>query len=256
MILNKINYVLHLADNALILGHRLSEWCGHAPILEQDMAMTNIALDYIGESRLFYQYAAELKNGASEVQKMVTEDDLAYLRDVRDFKNALLLELPNKDFAHTIARQFIYDSYHFYFLEKLKDSSDEQLSAIAEKTLKEATYHLRWSSDWIIRLGDGTAESHKRIQLAFNELWAYSGEFLTNTTLENSLNTEGVAVDLEDIKDAVFAKRKSVFEAATIQIPTENWMQKGGKEGKHTEHLGFLLAEMQFLQRAYPNSEW
>ena len=136
------------------------------------------------------------------------------------------------------------------------DSTDEQLSAISEKTLKEATYHLRWSSDWIIRLGDGTAESHKRIQLAFNELWAYSGEFLTNTTLENSLNTEGVAVDLEDIKDAVFAKRKSVFEAATIQIPTENWMQKGGKEGKHTEHLGFLLAEMQFLQRAYPNSEW
>ena len=257
MIQNKINYVLHLADNALILGHRLSEWCGHGPVLEQDMAMTNIALDFIGEARNFYQYAAELKADGS------TEDSLAYLRDAYDFKNCLLVEQPNGDFAKTIARQFLYDSYHFYFLEKLCESSDERLSAIAEKTLKEATYHLRWSSDWVIRLGDGTEESHQRIQLAFNDLWYFSGEFLTKTSLEKEINTslpdrhtEGVIVDLDEIKSSVLAKRKTIFEEATLKMPTDAWMQKGGKEGKHTEHLGFLLAEMQFIQRAYPNSAW
>jgi ring-1,2-phenylacetyl-CoA epoxidase subunit PaaC len=258
---NKINYILHLADNALILGHRLSEWCGHGPILEQDMAMTNIALDFIGEARNFYQYAAELKADGS------TEDTLAYLRDAHEFKNCLLVELPNGDFARTIARQFLYDSYHFYFLQKLTESTDERLAAIAEKTVKEATYHLRWSSDWVVRLGDGTEESHNRIQLAFNELWEFSGEFLTKTELENHENTverseipntfgKGVIVDLESIKNNVFEKRKTIFEEATLKMPVDAWMQKGGKQGRHTEHLGFLLAEMQFLQRAYPNSVW
>jgi ring-1,2-phenylacetyl-CoA epoxidase subunit PaaC len=258
---NKINYILHLADNALILGHRLSEWCGHGPILEQDMAMTNIALDFIGEARNFYQYAAELKADGS------TEDTLAYLRDAHEFKNCLLVEQPNGDFARTIARQFLYDSYHFYFLQKLSESTDERLSAIAEKTLKEATYHLRWSSDWVVRLGDGTEESHNRIQLAFNELWEFSGELLTNTELENAVNSvehseipntfgKGVIVNLDSIKNSVFEKRKAVFEEATLKMPADGWMQKGGKQGRHTEHLGFLLAEMQFLQRAYPNSVW
>ncbi len=243
----KINYILHLADNALILGHRLSEWCGHGPVLEQDMALTNIALDFIGEARLFYQYAAELKADGS------TEDTLAYLRDGFDFRNCLLVEQPNGDFARTIARQFLYDSYHFYFLEKLTESSDERLAAIAEKTLKEATYHLRWSSEWVIRLGDGTEESHERIQLAFNDLWYFSGELLTDTALEKSANTEGV---LSSIKNSILEKRKTVFDAATLKMPTDAWMQKGGKTGQHTEHLGFLLAEMQFLQRAYPNATW
>jgi ring-1,2-phenylacetyl-CoA epoxidase subunit PaaC len=250
---NKINYILHLADNALILGHRLSEWCGHGPVLEQDMAMTNIALDFIGEARNFYQYAAELKADGS------TEDTLAYLRDAHEFKNCLLVELPNGDFARTIARQFLYDSYHFYFLQKLSKSTDERLAGIAEKTLKEATYHLRWSSDWVVRLGDGTEESHNRIQLAFNELWEFSGEFLTKTELENAINaenTEGPLVDLNSIKNSVYEKRKTVFEEATLKMPVDAWMQKGGKQGRHTEHLGFLLAEMQFLQRAYPNSVW
>jgi ring-1,2-phenylacetyl-CoA epoxidase subunit PaaC len=258
---NKVNYILHLADNALILGHRLSEWCGHGPILEQDMAMTNIALDFIGEARNFYQYAAELKGGDA------TEDTLAYLRDAHEFKNCLLVELPNGDFARTIARQFLYDSYHFYFLQKLSESTDERLSAIAEKTLKEATYHLRWSSDWVVRLGDGTEESHNRIQLAFNELWEFSGEFLTETELEKAQNTverseipntfgKGVSVDLNSIKNSVYEKRKTIFEEATLKMPVDTWMQKGGKQGRHTEHLGFLLAEMQFLQRAYPNSTW
>ena len=247
---NKINYVLHLADNALILGHRLSEWCGHGPVLEQDMAMTNIALDFIGEARNFYQYAAELKADGS------TEDTLAYLRDAHEFKNCLLVELPNGDFARTIARQFLYDSYHFYFLENLSDSTDERLAGIAAKSLKEATYHLRWSSDWVVRLGDGTEESHNRIQLAFNELWEFSGEFLTKTELENSVDLANISIDLNEIKNSIFEKRKAVFEEATLKMPTDAWMQKGGKQGRHTEHLGFLLAEMQFLQRAYPNSVW
>jgi ring-1,2-phenylacetyl-CoA epoxidase subunit PaaC len=250
---HKINYVLHLADNALILGHRLSEWCGHGPILEQDMAMTNIALDFIGEARNFYQYAAELKGDGS------TEDTLAYLRDAPEFRNCLLLEQPNGDFAKTIARQFLYDTYHFYFLQKLSESSDERLAAIAAKSLKEATYHLRWSSDWVVRLGDGTAESQKRIQLAFNDLWYFSGEFLTETVLEKGSAEEsltGIAVDLNAIKQPVLEKRAQVFQEAQLELPTDGWMQKGGKQGRHTEHLGFLLAEMQHLQRAYPNANW
>jgi ring-1,2-phenylacetyl-CoA epoxidase subunit PaaC len=248
---NKINYILHLADNALILGHRLSEWCGHGPILEQDMAMTNIALDFIGEARLFYQYAAELKGEGA------TEDTLAYLRDAYEFKNCLLVEQPNSDFARTIARQFLYDSYHFYFLEKLTESSDERLAAIAEKTLKEATYHLRWSSEWVMRLGDGTEESRERIQLAINDLWYFTGELVEAPlpSLQGG-ETQKYAVDLNSIKDIIAEKRKSVFEEATLKMPTDGWMQSGGKMGRHTEHLGFLLAEMQYLQRVYPNATW
>ncbi len=254
----KLNYILHLADNALVLGNRLSEWCGHGPVLEQDMAMTNIALDFIGQSRLFYQYAAEIKNETAHQpqQKMVTEDDLAYLRDVWEFKNALLVELPNRDFAYTIARQFVYDTYNFYFFEKLTKSSDERLSAIAEKSLKEITYHLRWSSDWVIRLGDGTEESHQKIQRALDDIWQYSGELLTITDLEKELIEQGVAVNLNDIKPLVDKKRATILAEATLKMPPTNWMQSGGKMGRHTEHLGFLLAEMQFLQRAYPNVEW
>jgi ring-1,2-phenylacetyl-CoA epoxidase subunit PaaC len=243
----KLNYILHLADNALVLGHRLSEWCGHGPVLEQDMAMTNIALDFIGQARLFYQYAADIQNETAleSPQKAVTEDDLAYLRDVWDFKNALLVELPNRDFAHTIARQFLYDTYNFYFFEKLTESTDERLSAIAEKSLKEITYHLRWSSDWMIRLGDGTDESHQKIQQALNDLWPYSGELLTVTDLEKDLIEQGVAVNLNDIKPLVDKKRATVLAEATLKMPTDGWMQSGGKTGRHTEHLGFLLAEMQ-----------
>ena len=254
----KLNYILHLADNALILGHRLSEWCGHGPVLEQDMAMTNIALDFIGQARLFYQYAAEITNEMTSPlqQKMVTEDDLAYLRDVWEFKNTLLVELPNRDFAYTIARQFLYDTYNFYFFEKLTESSDERLSAIAEKSLKEITYHLRWSSEWVIRLGDGTEESHEKMQIALDDLWQYSGELLTITDLEKDLIERGVAVHLSEIKPLVDKKRAAVLAEATLKMPAAGWMQSGGKMGRHTEHLGFLLAEMQFLQRAYPNVEW
>ena len=243
-------YLLHLADNALILGHRLSEWCGHGPALEIDMAMTNISLDLIGQSRNVYQYAAELAGEGK------TEDDLAYLRDVPEFRNVLLVEQPNGDFANTIARHFLFDAYNFYFQQKLCESKDERLAAIAEKSLKEVAYHLRWTSEWVIRLGDGTSESHDRIQLAFNNLWSYRGELLVPAEYEKTAVAAGYGVDLISIKPAVEQKTFEILDQATLLRPTDAWMQTGGKTGRHSEHLGFILAEMQFLQRAYPNSAW
>lgn len=245
-----INYTLHLADNALIIGHRNSEWCGHGPILEQDIAISNIALDGIGQARNFYQYAALLSgNGA-------TEDSLAYLRDVIDYKNLLLAELPNGDWAQTILRQFLFSTYQYYFYQQLEKSSDAQLAAIAEKSLKEVTYHLRWSSEWVIRLGDGTEESHHRLSNAVTEIWNYTGELFIPAPYENALVANGIAVDLSVIQPLWQQKVSDVFAEATIAIPEKSFAQQGGKEGIHTEHLGYILAEMQFLQRAYPGAEW
>ncbi len=244
------DYLLQMADNALILGHRLSEWCGHGPILEQDMAMANIALDLVGQARNLYQYASELE-GAGR-----SEDDLAYLRDVYDFRNVLLVEQPNGDFATTVARQFLYSTFNFYYQQALTQSTDARLAAIAEKALKEATYHLRWSSEWVIRLGDGTDESHQRMDTAFSALWAFRGEFFMPTSTETQLETQGIAPDLGAIKHLVDAKIKTILEEATLAQPTDGWMQSGGKTGRHSEHLGYILAEMQYLQRAYPHSEW
>jgi ring-1,2-phenylacetyl-CoA epoxidase subunit PaaC len=243
-------YLLHLADNALILGHRLSEWCGHGPALEIDMAMTNISLDLIGQSRNIYEYAAKLEGEGK------TEDDLAYLRDAGEFRNVLLVEQPNGDFAHTIARSFLYDSYNFYFQQKLCESNDSQLAAIAEKSLKEVAYHLRWNSEWVIRLGDGTAESKERMQTAINELWVFRGELLNPAPYETEAAAAGYGVDLASIKKNVELKIFEVLDQATLIRPEDGWMQSGGKTGRHSEHLGFILAEMQFLQRAYPNSAW
>lgn len=243
-------YLLHLADNALILGHRLSEWCGHGPALEIDMAMTNISLDLIGQARNLYEYAAKLEGQGK------TEDDLAYLRDAADFRNVLLVEQPNGDFAHTIARHFLYDSYNYYFQQKLCESSDKQLAAIAEKSLKEVAYHLRWTSEWVIRLGDGTSESKERMQTAINDLWSFRGELLTPAPYENEAVAAGYGVDLEGIKKDVETRIFEVLDQATLLRPEDGWMQSGGKIGRHSEHLGFILAEMQFLQRAYPNSAW
>lgn len=247
---NLIEYTLRIADNSLILGHRLSEWCGHGPILEQDMAMTNIALDLIGQARSLYAYAAELEGGTK------TEDDFAYLRDVWDFKNILLVEQPNGDFGKTVLRQFFFSAFQHLFYQKLTESNDEQLRGIAEKAVKEVTYHLRWSSEWVIRLGDGTAESHARMQQALAHLWPYSGEALIADALDNWAVTEGVGVDLDEIKPLFEEKIDTVLKQATLEKPTTTWMHKGGKTGQHTEHLGYILAEMQFLQRAYPNSTW
>lgn len=251
------NYTIHLADSSLIMGHRLSEWAGYGPMLEQDIAISNIALDLIGQSRNFYQYAATVANFNSENGKNITEDDLAYLRDERDFKNLLITELPNGDWGKTILKIFFFSAWQFYFYQKLIYSSDKQLSAIAEKSLKEVTYHLRWSSEWVIRLGDGTEESKKRMETALEDIWPFTGEMFEAADNENEEIKERISVSVSDIKNDWLAKVKTVFDEATIDFPKEQiWMQTGSKNGVHTEHLGYILAEMQFLQRAYPGCEW
>ncbi|MBW0160565.1 MAG: phenylacetate-CoA oxygenase subunit PaaC [Sediminibacterium sp. Gen4] len=245
-----IDYTLHLADNALIIGHRNSEWCGHGPVLEQDIAISNIALDFIGQARNFYQYAAELAGNNA------TEDTLAFLRDVPEYKNVLITELPNGDWAQTTLRQFLFSTYQYYFYQQLQNSSDTRLAAIAAKSLKEVTYHLRWSSEWVIRLGDGTEESKQRLLTAVDELWNFTGELFLPAAYETALMQEDIGVDLSIIREQWHQKVQEVFAEATIQIPEKSWAQQGGKTGIHTEHLGYILAEMQFLQRAYPGAEW
>ncbi len=265
----RVAYTLHLADNSLIMGHRLSEWTGHGPMLEQDIAISNIALDLIGQSRNFYQYAAKLLNAENksvgpEILSFrgdiseVTEDTLAYLRDARDFKNLLITEISNGDWAKTILKLFFFSAYQFYFYEKLKSSSDDQLSAIAEKSHKEVTYHLRWSAEWVVRLGDGTKESNRRINMALEEIWPYTGEMFEPASYEIICEEKHAGVGLNEIKDAWLGKVAEVLDRATLSNSLEEkaWMQSGGKNGIHTEQLGFILAEMQFLQRAYPGCDW
>lgn len=243
-------YLLRIGDNALIIGQRLSEWCGHGPVLEQDIAITNIALDHIGQARSLLSHAGHIEGKGQD------EDQLAYLRDVWDFRNILLVEHPNGDWAYTMIRQFLFDSWNYYFHQELLSSADEQLRAIAEKSLKEITYHLRFSAEWVIRLGDGTEESHRRMQTALDDLWMYSGEMLEADTLDQQMLEAGIGADLQKIKPWVEEKRKEVFTQATLSIPADSWMQRGGKQGIHSEYLGHLLAEMQFMQRAYPNLQW
>lgn len=273
MTTDKLFYTLQLADNALIIGHRISEWCGHGPILEQDIALTNIALDHLGQARSLYQYAASQFNMLSVEEKNkvfnspaildivksggdIDEDDLAYLRDGWDFRNALLLEQPNKDWAYTVARSFFFDTFNFYFNTEMRNSKDETLAAIAEKSLKEVTYHLRWSSEWMIRLGDGTEESHERMQTAVNERWMYTSEFMIANETDKHMLSEGVGVDLDKVRLGWNERVNSVLAEATLTRPNDGWMQEGGKEGRHTEHLGYILAELQFMQRAYPGMDW
>ncbi len=242
-----INYCLHLADNSLILAHRNSEWCGHGPILEQDIALTNIALDLIGQARNFYQYAATLKNDGS------SEDTLAHLRTEREFKNCLLTEQPNGDWAQTILRQFLFSSYQYLLYQQLQNSKDEQLSAIAAKALKEVAYHLRWSSEWVIRLGDGTEESRERMMKAIDELWAYTGELFEEADYEKNCYA---AVAVSELRAPWNKKIKEIFDEATLTAPEKAFIQSGGKTGRHTEYLGFILAELQYMQRTYPGCEW
>jgi ring-1,2-phenylacetyl-CoA epoxidase subunit PaaC len=244
-----VQYTLRLADNVLILGHRLSEWCGHGPVLEQDIAMTNIALDLVGQARSLYAYAATTQGEGK------TEDDLAYLRDVGDYTNILLVEQPNGDFGYTIARQFFFSAFQLPFYQQLAQCSDEVLAGVAQKGIKELAYHLRWSSEWVIRLGDGTEESHRRMQQAIDDLWMYSGEFFIADELDQWAATT-LGIDLNAIQTTFQHTLDQVFSTATIDRPTAIFMQKGGKKGLHSEHLGFILAEMQFLQRAYPGAEW
>ena len=259
-------YTLHLADNALILGHRNSEWTGHGPILEQDIALSNIALDLIGQARNLYQHAATLINGegpagsqrrrlAGEPGTPVTEDLLAYHRDGWDFRNCLLVEQANGDWGRTILRQFFFSTYQFFLYDQLQHSHDTQLSAIGEKSVKEAAYHLRWSSEWVIRLGDGTAESHHRMTKALDDLGKFTEEMLVPAEYEQQLATEQIAVDLALIRPKWEERIFEVLAEGQLSLPTVVG-QKGGKEGRHTEQLGYVLAEMQFLQRAYPGCEW
>lgn len=245
------NYTLHLADNALILAQRNSEWCGHGPILEQDIAITNISLDLIGQARSLFQYAAEGREDA-------TEDSLAYLRDIRAYKNCLLVELPNGDWAQTVLRQFFFSTYQYFLYQRLQQSADATLAAIAEKSLKEVTYHVRWSSEWVIRLGDGTEESGRRMLHALDELWSFTGELFTPASYEMEAVKLGIGVDINAIKPAWEQRVNEIFAEATLPSPTTEgvWMQSGGKTGVHTEHMGFILAEMQSMQRAYPGCEW
>jgi len=250
-----LQYTLHLADDALILGHRNSEWTGHGPILEQDIALSNIALDLIGQARNFYQYAATLQNQADPAAA-VTEDHLAYLRDAWDFRNSLLVEQANGDWARTILRQFFFSAYQFYLYERLQYSKDAKLAAIGEKSYKEVVYHLRWSSEWVIRLGDGTEESHTRMESALSALWKFTGELFLPVGYEQLLAREGIGGDLVTLQPKWMEKVQEVFAEAGLKTGEGLWMQTGGKEGRHTEELGYILAEMQFLQRAYPGCEW
>ena len=261
-----INYTLHLADNALILAQRNSEWCGHGPVLEQDIAITNISLDLIGQARSLYQYAAELSNGSGattgENSQEVTEDSLAYMRDSREFKNCLLAEQPNGDWAQTILRQFFFSTYQFFLYQRLQQSTDATLAAIAEKSLKEVTYHVRWSSEWVIRLGDGTEESHNRLLNALDELWMFTGELFIPAGYEAEAAKTGTGVDVSTLRTEWEQRVNEIFAEATLNIASTTsgaqgtWTQTGGKDGIHTEHLGFILAEMQSMQRAYPGCEW
>jgi ring-1,2-phenylacetyl-CoA epoxidase subunit PaaC len=255
-----IDHTLHLGDDALILGHRNSEWTGHGPILEQDIALSNIALDLIGQARNLYQFAAERMNkggivfGRQGIE--VSEDMLAYLRDVWDFRNCLLVEQANGDWARTVLRQFLFSAYQYYFYGELQHCREKTLAAIAEKSLKEVTYHLRWSSEWVVRLGDGTEESHGRMEKAMVDLWKYTGELFLPAEYEQSLAPAELTVDLAVIRPFWEERVQQVLATAQLKHPEGEWMQTGGKQGKHTEQLGYLLAEMQFLQRAYPGCEW
>lgn len=244
------NYCLRIADNSLIIGHRLSEWCGHGPILEEDIAMTNISLDLVGQARSMYDYAAKVEGNGR------TEDDLAYVREEREYRNALLCEFPNGDFAQTVARHFFFSVFCHHFYRALESSKDETLSAFATKSLKEVAYHKRHTGDWLIRLGDGTEESHQRTQNAIDTLWPYTGDMFAMDEVDAAMIDAGIGVDLEAVKTRWMADVEAVLKEATINLPEGTWMHSGSKRGIHTEHFGYILAELQYMQRAYPGCTW
>ena len=243
-------YTLRRADDALILGHRLSEWCGHAPMLEEDMALANMALDLLGQSRELYSYAAGVEGKGND------EDKFAYLRDVRQYRNLLLVEQPNGDFARTLVRQFFYSAFADLYWRAMMRSDDSALAAIAAKSEKESAYHVRHCSEWIVRLGDGTEESHRRAQTAIDELWAFTGEMFTVDDSERGLIEAGTAVDPATLRGQWLKTVSSVVSEATLALPKNDWMQQGGRSGRHSEHLGHLLSELQSLQRTFPGATW
>ena len=243
-------YALRRADDALILGHQLSEWCGNAPALEEDMALANIALDLLGQARELYSYAAEVEGKGND------EDKFAYLRDVRQYRNLLLAEQPNGDFAHTLVRQFFYSAFADLYWRAMMRSGNPTLAAIAAKSEKESAYHLRHSSEWIIRLGDGTDESHRRAQAAIDDLWAFTGEMFEIDDAERLLIDGGVAVGPAMLKPQWLRTITGVVVEATLALPKSEWMQEGGRHGRHSEHLGHLLSELQSMQRTFPGAAW
>ena len=247
---NIYQYLLMLGDNSMILGHRLSELCGHGPELETDIALTNLSLDLFGQVRHYFQYATKLKGEGS------TEDSVAFLRYPHEYRNTLLVEQPNTDFAYVIARQFLFDAYHLPLLEQLVHSHDKHISAIANKSTREVKYHLRFSSEWVKRLGDGTEESHRRMQAAIDYLWPYAGELFKETELEAEMKENEIGADLAVVKQSWSETIAITLHDATIQMPENAFIQSGGKKGIHSEHLGFILADLQFMQRAYPNMTW
>src|ERR1700733_10322183 len=243
-------YALRRADDALILGHRLSEWCGHAPMLEEDMALSNIAIDLLGQARELYSYAAKVEGKDND------EDKFAYLRDVRQYRNLLLVEQPNGDFARTMVRQFFYAAFADLYWRAMTISRDATLAAIAAKSEKESAYHLRHSSEWMVRLGDGTDESHRRVQTAIDDLWAYTGEMFAVDDSERGLIDPGTAVDPATLRPQWLRTVSDVVSEATLALPKTDWMQQGGREGRHSEHLGHLLSELQSMQRTFPGATW
>jgi ring-1,2-phenylacetyl-CoA epoxidase subunit PaaC len=265
-------YCLYLADNSLIAGQRNSEWTAHGPVLEQDIAITNISLDLIGQARNFYQYCSAIynkmdnndkENCASLIPEVwknfnreLQEDDLAFLREERQYLNVMLVELPKGDWGFTVLRQLFFSAFQFFLYQQLLKSSDSQLAAIAEKSVKEVSYHLKWSSEWVIRLGDGTEESAARMKKSLSDLWPFAGELFAASTFEQSAVNNGYGAELTSIQNEWFQKISTVLNEANLEMPTNKWNHEGGKSGIHTEHMGYLLAEMQYMQRAYPNLSW
>ncbi|MCG2588149.1 1,2-phenylacetyl-CoA epoxidase subunit PaaC [Rhodohalobacter sulfatireducens] len=246
-----VEMILRLADDRLIHGHRLSEWTGHGPELEEDLALANMALDMIGHAAALYGYAAGIEGKEDE-------DYYAYFRDDIDFKNVAMVELPKGDFAFTMARQFLFSAYSYFLYQKLIETvQDEQFNGMLQKHFKEIKYHLRHSREWILRLGDGTEESHKRIQGAFDEIWMYTGELFDLDEVDQSAIEQGLFVDVTTFKDEWKNLVNEVLEEATLDVPDDDqYMFSGARQGRHTEYLGRLLAEMQFLRRSYPDAEW
>ncbi|HEV2038958.1 MAG TPA: 1,2-phenylacetyl-CoA epoxidase subunit PaaC [Casimicrobiaceae bacterium] len=252
-----LDYVLRLADSDLILAQRLGEWVGHGPVLEEDIALTNVGLDLLGQARLWFAYAGEVEGrevGSSGAGR--SEDEFAFMREGGGFRNLLLTEQPNGNYADTTARQFYFDVWHELLLRNLAVSRDPRIAEIAAKALKEVMYHAERSADWVIRLGDGTGESHARMQSAIDDLWMYTGEMFTADDTELALAAEGVAADVAALLPAWRDRVAAVLDLATLTVPSAAWMQRGGKQGVHSEHLGHLLAEMQSLHRAHPGAQW
>jgi ring-1,2-phenylacetyl-CoA epoxidase subunit PaaC len=248
---DKVDYLLRLGDSALILSQQLCQLCGKGPALEEDMALTNVALDLLGQARMWLAYAGELEGKGRD------EDQLAFLRDAHDYRNCLLVEQPNGSYADTLMRQFYFDAWHYFLLDRLAGSSDPRIAEIAQKSAKEVTYHLRRSGDLVVRLGDGTAVSHAKMQAAADALWTYSGELFTCDAVDEAMLAQGVAPAAAALREPFLRHVGEVFAEATLNMPSPGaYMQRGGKQGRHTERLGYILAEMQFLQRAYPGGQW